>query len=94
MGRSRSTQKPGLGRPADRIPLAESFAFCSRMDMERIDPTQITDALLNSAGWARVGLTAPTEHIRNQAAKELALTICERLNPPQQIDPNQLRLPL
>jgi hypothetical protein len=62
--------------------------------MEPLDPTQITDALLNSAGWARVGLTAPSEHIRNQAAKELALTICERLNPPSQIDRNQLPLPL
>lgn len=62
--------------------------------MERLDPTQITDALLTSAGWARVGLTAPSEHLRNQAAKELALTICERLNPPSLVDRNQFPLPL
>lgn len=62
--------------------------------MERLDPTQITDALLTSAGWARVGLTAPSEHLRQQAAKELALTICERINPPQIVDRNQLPLPL
>ncbi len=62
--------------------------------MNSIDPSQITDALLTSAGWARVGLTAPTEHIREQAAKELAMTICERINPTPIIDHNQLRLPL
>lgn len=74
--------------------LAESFLICSIPRMDSIDPTQITDALLTSAGWARVGLTAPTEHIREQAAKELALTICERINPTPIIDHNQLRLPL
>ncbi len=63
-------------------------------DMDRLDPTQITDALLTSAGWARVGLTAPSEHLRQQAAKELALTICDRINPPQNADRNQLPLPL
>lgn len=62
--------------------------------MERIDPLQITDALLTSAGWARVGLTAPSPRIREQAAKELALTICDAINPPPQIDRDQLALPL
>ena len=62
--------------------------------MERIDPTQITDALLTSAGWARVGLTAPSPQMREQAAKELAQTICERINPPPFMDRNQLALPL
>lgn len=81
----RGTRKPAL---------AESFFICSIWGMDSIDPTQITDALLTSAGWARVGLTAPTEHIREQAAKELALTICERINPTPIIDHNQLRLPL
>ncbi|WP_431306573.1 DUF6771 family protein [Sphingomonas carotinifaciens] len=32
--------------------------------MDSIDPTQITDALLTSAGWARVGLTAPSHRAR------------------------------
>ncbi|PXA93771.1 hypothetical protein DMC47_21645 [Nostoc sp. 3335mG] len=62
--------------------------------MERIDPAQITDALLISAGWARAGLTAPSEHFRQQAAKELALTIFERINQAPAADLNQLRLPL
>lgn len=63
-------------------------------DMERLDLTSIADALLTSAGWARVGLTASNEHLREQAAKELALTICERVNPVPRADRNQLALPL
>lgn len=62
--------------------------------MERIDPAHITEALLTSAGWARVGLTAPSEHLRQQAAKELALTICERINPSPIGNTDQLPLPL
>lgn len=62
--------------------------------MERIDPQQIATALLTSAGWARVGLTAPNERLREQAAKELALAVCETINPPTQPDRNQLALPL
>ena len=43
--------------------------------MMRIDPDRVARALLNAPGWARVGLTAPTETIREAAAQELALTI-------------------
>lgn len=48
--------------------------------MERIDPSSlpevaIAEALLSAPGWARVGLTASTEHMRRQAARELALAI-------------------
>ncbi|QCB53949.1 hypothetical protein E5675_05535 [Sphingopyxis sp. PAMC25046] len=42
--------------------------------MTRIDPDRIARALLDAPGWARVGLTAPTEIIREAAAQELALT--------------------
>ena len=62
--------------------------------MEHLDPIHIQDALLTSAGWARVGLTAPNARLREQAAKELALTICERLNAVEPLDRNQLPLPL
>lgn len=60
--------------------------------MERIAPQQIADALLTSAGWARVGLTAPDEHVREQAAKELAATILDVLDPQPEPDPRQLGL--
>ena len=62
--------------------------------MERVDPAQVADALLSSAGWARVGLTAPNAHMREQAAKELALAVCERISPGCPSDPDQLALPI
>ena len=43
--------------------------------MMRIDPDRVARALLDAPGWARVGLTAPTEIIRVAAAQELALMI-------------------
>lgn len=63
--------------------------------MERIDPTQIADALLASAGWARIGLTAPNERLREKAAAELAETIIDALREPQTVnDARQMPLPL
>lgn len=61
--------------------------------MERIDPDQIADALLAAPGWARLGLTEPSEHIRRQAARELALAIVEDLGGDTGVpDPGQLAL--
>lgn len=62
------------------------------MGMERIDANQIASALLTSAGWARVGLTAPNERLRELAATELALAIVGILDPQPQADPRQLSL--
>ncbi|WP_335304538.1 DUF6771 family protein [Sphingomonas adhaesiva] len=63
--------------------------------MELLDPQQIARALLlDSAGWARIGLTAPVLRLREQAAQELAMTICRRLVPPAPVDTDQLPLPL
>lgn len=50
--------------------------------MERIAPDNlpeatIAEALLSAPGWARVGLAAPTETIREQAARELARAVLE-----------------
>ncbi|WP_130752704.1 DUF6771 family protein [Sphingobium xenophagum] len=61
--------------------------------MERIDPQKIATALLTSAGWARVGLTAPSKHLREQAAKELPLAVCETISPSLPPDPRQSSLP-
>ncbi|MBT0668416.1 hypothetical protein HT136_08540 [Novosphingobium profundi] len=61
--------------------------------MERIDPHQIAEALLSSPGWARVGLTEPSKHMREKAAAELANNIMDRLaDYPGIPDPDQLRL--
>jgi len=60
--------------------------------MERIDPSSIAEAILRSAGWARVGITAPSKWLREQAAQELAHTIAQALEPEPQNDPRQLAL--
>lgn len=41
----------------------------------RIDEHAIAEAILAAPGWARVGLTAPAERLREEAAKELARVI-------------------
>ena len=43
--------------------------------MSRLDPDVIAFAILTAPGWARVGITAPTESIRKDAAQELARAI-------------------
>ncbi len=62
--------------------------------MKRIDPAQLTAAIQQAPGWARVGLTAPSERLREQAVLELATTISEYLTPASVPDRNQLALPL
>lgn len=62
--------------------------------MTRIDPDRVARALLDAPGWARVGLTAPTETIREAAAQELALTIARIDGEVAAADPNQLVLAL
>jgi len=62
--------------------------------MERLDPFQLKTAILQAPGWARIGLTDPTERMRDKAAQELALAITEHLNGGPVYDHNQLALPL
>lgn len=62
--------------------------------MERLDPATLASAILTAPGWVRVGITAPVQRIREQAAHELARSLCEAVRPMEQVDRNQLRLPL
>ncbi len=39
----------------------------------------MANAILAAPGWARVGITAPARHIRDDAARELARSIAEAL---------------
>lgn len=48
--------------------------------MERIDPSQIAAAILEAPAWARVGITAPTAYLRQDAAVELARAILDSLS--------------
>ncbi len=50
--------------------------------MNRLDKNAIADALLSAPGWAKLGLTEPREHLRIDAAMELADAILDRLSPP------------
>ncbi|MFX4087072.1 DUF6771 family protein [Sphingobium yanoikuyae] len=61
--------------------------------MERLDPQQLSEAILHAPAWARVGITMPDEEMREKAAAELANSILERLSDyPAIPDPNQLSL--
>lgn len=62
--------------------------------MERIDIEQVAEALLSAPGWARSGLTAPTEHLRQQSARELALAIAESAERLPHPGPDQMALAL
>jgi len=65
------------------------------MQIDSLQPAAIAEALLFSTpGWARIGLTAPSEQMREKAAQELALSITEALTGGSSFDANQLHLPL
>lgn len=42
----------------------------------------ISEAILSAPGWCRVGITAPSEDLRQRSAQELALAILGHLNSP------------
>lgn len=62
--------------------------------MSRIDATTIATTILTAPGWARVGIAAPTETVRDAAAHELARTIIERIGTATGESSNPDQLPL
>jgi hypothetical protein len=63
--------------------------------MEHPDSQLLQQTLLNAPGWARVGLTAPSERTRQAAAAELASEITRALEgAPGLPDARQIALPL
>lgn len=62
--------------------------------MERFDPASLATAILQAPGWVRVGITAPAQRIREQAAYELACTICDAGARQVRDDRDQMTLPL
>lgn len=63
--------------------------------MNQPDPSSLAQTILLAPAWARVGLTAPSERLREAAAAELADTIMgalEASRPPY--DARQIALPL
>lgn len=43
--------------------------------MDRVAPDQLAQTILSAPAWARVGITAPDELMREEAALELARSI-------------------
>jgi hypothetical protein len=62
--------------------------------MNRIDETTIAEALLTAPGWARVGLTAPTSWMREDAARELARAVLGQAAKSAALQGEQEQLPL
>lgn len=63
--------------------------------MERIAAHSMAQAILAAPAWVRVGITAPTENIRVEAASELALTLLNLRDCEEHIaDDRQLALAL
>ena len=58
------------------------FLICSFTNMERIDTSAIAHAILDAPGWARVGITAPSSCLREDAALELARVIADVVTAP------------
>ncbi len=63
-------------------PLANMFPLCSIARMERIDTSAVAHAILDAPGWARVGITAPSSCLREDAALELARVIADAVTAP------------
>ena len=62
--------------------------------MERFDPASLATTILQAPGWVRVGITAPVQRIREQAAYELACAICNAERLPVRDERDQIPLPL
>jgi hypothetical protein len=45
--------------------------------MEQAELSRVAETILTAPGWARVGITAPANHLRVAAARELARAILE-----------------
>jgi hypothetical protein len=63
---------------------------------ETITPHRIAQLITEAPGWARVGLTAPTESMRDAAAETLGRWVWEGLEPSEgaEATKNQMALPL
>jgi hypothetical protein len=59
-----------------------------------INPETIANAITDAPGWALVGLTVPSESLREDAARELAAHLYRRLYAAPNAAVGQLRLPL
>lgn len=59
-----------------------------------INPDQIAHALHDAPAWTLIGLTAPREGLREDAARCVADHLCDALARPERPPEGQLFLPL
>lgn len=63
--------------------------------MDTPSPLALAAAVLTAPGWVRVGIAAPNERVREEAALALAARIVDTLDAPVVIVPDgQMALPL
>lgn len=55
------------------------YSECMNRVALSADTAPISQAILEAPGWARLGITAPSPRMREQAATELARSIAARL---------------
>lgn len=84
-----------IGDQMPNVALELLFIICSFPTMIRFDTNLLADAILEAPGWARVGITAPSSSMREDAARELAQAIIDRVaTPVSEGETNQAALPL
>lgn len=77
------------------MPVMDRFAPTISSPAIGLDTTALAEAILAAPAWARVGITAPTESIREAAAQEMALQIGKLVTTDEsEPDPRQIPLPL
>lgn len=59
-----------------------------------INPDSIADTIMQAPAWALIGLTAPRDTLREDAAREVARHLYSTLYRPANTDTGQLPLPL
>lgn len=63
--------------------------------MPTLDPSRLAQMILEAPAWARLGITAPKQDLRQRAAEELARAIAERMDAGTEVhDGRQMGLPL
>jgi hypothetical protein len=60
----------------------------------QINPDTIATAITDAPAWALVGLTAPRDTLREDAAREVAQHLYAALYRPHDVETGQLPLPL
>lgn len=90
----RQTSPPPSAYPRHTVSLAKLFTSYSPPFMPRLDPSQLASLLLTAPLGARIGIATHSDAARQDAARALAESVVRRMEAAQEVDRNQLRLPI